>query len=120
MSPSEFRGFIQETISLGDSVLYSKTTDNFLEFHDKIILAKEIGLKFGLADLHPFLSKLFLYDSRAFRINLWGKIFYFLSVRVTGFQLLTSNSERHRKKRYILEVKLILHGIDEVLRKSGY
>ncbi|WP_421763442.1 hypothetical protein [Ekhidna sp.] len=68
--------------------------------------------------ISDYAKKIFEYDSEAYKLDLLDKMIYlFIGLR---FSSPLSNKEAARQRRYLIEIKLFLHGVDEELRKLGY
>lgn len=118
MSPSDYRNYIQTTLKECDFVGISSKKD-FTEIIDRISVIKKIGESFNNYEISNYSLKIPLYSSEEYKLDFLGKILFWFSLRLTGIPL-SSNKEHVRQKRYLIDAKLFLHGIDEELRKLGH
>lgn len=117
MSPKDFRWYVQNAIEQCDRLLRSKDIDHS-RLINQVVKIREIGIGYNDHMVRDCASKLATYNSDDYELNFVEQIIAMI-VRLKG-PMPFSNKESSKQKRYLIQVKLLLHGVDEALRRQGY
>lgn len=118
MIPSQYRRYIQNVIRQCDYA-EAYTQSDFLDLINQIHKIREIGVTISDFGVMNYASKIPNYSSDQYKLDFIGKLTWVFLTRIS-WRPLISNKESTRQRRYIIEVKIFLHGIDEKLRKDGH
>lgn len=118
MNISDYKWYIQDAIEKCDHCEADYRLD-FTDLINQIRKIKEIGISSNIHLVSLYAHKIPDYISENYKLDFLGRLIWIFLTRVS-WRPLISNKESSRQKRYIIETKLFLHGIEDALRKQGF